>query len=151
MLFYFIIRPDLGELGWLPRRIYRETSPLLLLSLISSARPPLASRLTEKLESRRRIRGSSPACCSCCCCCCSLCSLPLLFCLRHLLLEARLQLVCLGFGTSRRGEDRVVLLLALPTRRYRHVFVDEVAYINIGYGRNGNRGMQLEFIRFAFD
>lgn len=72
VLFYFIIRPDLGELGWLPRRIYRETSLLplslplflflpLLLSLSSPPRPPLASRLTEKLESQRRIRGSSSA------------------------------------------------------------------------------------------
>lgn len=132
VLFYFIIRPDLGELGWLPRRIYRETSLLpqslplfllfpLLLSLISSA---TAARFSTNGETGI---SASNARIFCCCCCCA----PYLFCLRHLLLEARLQLVCLGFGTSRRREDpsRVILLFVLATRRYRYVSVARIIKI----------------------
>lgn len=118
VLFYFIIRPDLGELGCC-LGVYTErplslSSRFLRLFPSHLLRERLASRLTEKLESRRRIReGLLPL----------LVGLLILFCLRRLvllfllhhhhhllllrLLEARLQLVCLGFGTSisRRRED----------------------------------------------
>lgn len=80
VLFYFIIRPDLGELGWLPRRIYRETSLLLslplflfyplFLSLIFSA---TAARFSTNGET-----GISASNTRIFCCCCSLYFLPLL-------------------------------------------------------------------------
>lgn len=73
LLFYYSTRPRRVRLvasAYIPGDL---SSPSLSLSLFisfssslssclsSPPRPPLASRLTEKLESRRRIRGSSAA------------------------------------------------------------------------------------------
>lgn len=68
LLFYYSTRPRRVRLvasAYIPGDL---SSPSLFISfssslsfLSSSPRPPLASRLTEKLESRRRIRGSSVA------------------------------------------------------------------------------------------
>lgn len=80
LLFYYSTRPRRVRLvasAYIPRDL-SSPSPSLSFSLAltlflplflffplsflsSSPRPPLASRLTEKLESRRRIRGSSGA------------------------------------------------------------------------------------------
>lgn len=108
LLFYYSTRPRRVRL--LPRRIYRETSlfPLSLSFILPShllPSPPFshllqdaASRVTEKLESRHRIRGSAGAVAAACVRWMLLTSSYL----RHFhLLKARLQLVCLGFGSSR--------------------------------------------------
>lgn len=116
VLFYFIIRPDLDELGCC-LGVYTGR-PLSPLSLSSSPRPPRFSTNGETGISASNTR----VLCRCRCSSGSLLSsafatssprpppLPLpppllLFYLS--LIQARLQLVCLGFGTSisRRRED----------------------------------------------
>jgi len=135
LLFYYSTRPRRVRLvasAYIPGDLSSPSLSLSLslflpfsLSLLSCPPFSLISSATAARFSTNGETGISASntrifsCCCCCCCrCCSLCSLPLLFYLRHLLLEARLQLVCLGFGTSRRREDpsRVVLLFVLPTR-----------------------------------
>lgn len=137
LLFYYSTRPRRVRLvasAYIPGDLSSPSFFPLLLSLISSTTAACFSTNGET-----GISASNTRIFCCCCCCCSLCSLcsllPLLFCLRHLLLEARLQLVCLGFGTSRRREDpsRVILLFVLSAWRYRHVSVNEVARIKIMY------------------
>jgi len=170
LLFYYSTRPRRVRLvasAYIPEDF---SSPSLSLSLslsLSSSVSLLPSspfshlfRATAARFSTNGETGISASntriffSCCCCCCCCSLCSLPLLFCLRHLLLEARLQLVYLGFGTSRHRENpsRVILLFALPTRYYRDFVAEKCIFKIHAWNPERNRNYEiLELMRFVFE
>lgn len=158
LLFYYSTRPQRVRLvasAYIPGDLSSPPLSLffpLLLSLISSA---TAARFSTNGETGISASNTRIFSC-CCCCCCSPCSLPLLFCLRHLLLEARLQLVCLGFGASRRRER--IPLVSFYYSLYRHGTIDTFSLTRSHVlksctesRKNWTFGIQLEFIRFAFD